>query len=60
MWPWQRAAEAEQRAEENRRKRVGIDQLVEHSRNVTEQYREAVRVNGFTEMLQQAMRRKEA
>lgn len=60
MWPWQRAAEAEQRAEEAKRNRVAVDQLVEHSRNVTAEYRDAVRRNGFTEMLQQAMRRKEA
>lgn len=60
MWPWQRAAEAEQRAEEAKESREAVDRLAAHSRLVTARYRDAVRLNGFTEMLQQAMRRKEA
>lgn len=60
MWPWQRAAEAERHAEEAKESREAVDRLAAQSRIVTDRYREAVRLNGFTEMLQQAMGRKEA
>lgn len=60
MWPWQRVAEAERHAEAAQESRKAVDQLAKHSREVTAKYRDAVRANGFTEMLQQAMGRKEA
>lgn len=71
MWPWsqhRRDVEAANReaAEASRRKRdseAGLrsaERLAEQSRSVSAAWRRQVDLNGFTELLQQAMGRREA
>lgn len=61
MWPWnRRLAEAERELAEADVRAKQADELAEESRVVGARYWQQVEKNGFTELFQQAMRRKGA
>lgn len=58
MWPWRRrAAEAERGLAEAEERKRGVDELVQQSRRVNTRLRQEIEKNGFTELMQAAMRR---
>lgn len=58
MWPWQRrAVEAERQLAEAEDRKRGVDELVKQSRHAAVRLRQEIDKNGFTELLQAAMKR---